>query len=108
VKASAERGLPLPDASTKASQDTADHISQLNDFPSSSYGPEDDINFEDYMSSASSQNVESTAMWSNIFTPKPVPKCSGHNEPAKLWTVNKPGVNKGRIFYLCARYVLAA
>ncbi|GAA5981183.1 hypothetical protein JCM10908_004011 [Rhodotorula pacifica] len=43
--------------------------------------------------------------WSEIFAAKPTPLCEGHNEPSRLWTVNKPGVNKGRVFYLCARPV---
>ncbi|GAA5873150.1 hypothetical protein JCM3774_000065 [Rhodotorula dairenensis] len=50
-------------------------------------------------------NGGSASKWSEIFAAKPNPLCDGHNEPSRLWTVNKPGVNKGRVFYLCARPV---
>lgn len=40
--------------------------------------------------------------WKSIFTPNPIPLCH-HQEPAKEFTVNKPGPNKGRRFYVCAR-----
>ncbi|GJN92091.1 hypothetical protein Rhopal_005120-T1 [Rhodotorula paludigena] len=50
-------------------------------------------------------NAESAAAWSSIFAKKPPPLCEGHNEPSKLWTVNKTGINKGRRFWLCARPV---
>ena len=45
------------------------------------------------------------ASWSALFTPVPPPLCSVHGEPAKAFRVNKPGPNKGRTFYLCARPV---
>ncbi|KWU46793.1 DNase I-like protein [Rhodotorula sp. JG-1b] len=48
-------------------------------------------------------NGASASKWSEIFAARPTPLCEGHNEPSRLWTVNKPGVNKGRVFYLCAR-----
>ncbi|GAA5850866.1 hypothetical protein JCM9279_006222 [Rhodotorula babjevae] len=50
-------------------------------------------------------NAESASAWSSIFASKPPPLCEGHNEPSKLWTVNKTGINKGRRFFLCARPV---
>jgi AP endonuclease 2 len=43
--------------------------------------------------------------WSALFTPIPPPLCTIHGEPAKEFRVNKPGPNKGRKFYLCARPV---
>ncbi len=43
--------------------------------------------------------------WSALFTPVPPPLCTVHGEPAKEYRVNKPGPNKGRTFYLCARPV---
>lgn len=49
---------------------------------------------------SSSQNKEA---WSNLFTPVQPPKCLVHGEPAKKFTVNKPGPNKGRTFYVCSR-----
>lgn len=79
--------------------------------------PEDDdiIFVDDDLSSASpcSQQTASQAIaeinsqaktaWQSMLAPKAVPRCSGHNEPMRLWTVNKTGLNKGRKFYLCAR-----
>ncbi|KAK4050483.1 Class II abasic (AP) endonuclease [Microbotryomycetes sp. JL221] len=50
-------------------------------------------------------NAEAASKWQGIFTPKSAPKCTGHGEPAKLMTVNKIGINKGRRFYLCSRPV---
>ncbi|SCV68387.1 BQ2448_508 [Microbotryum intermedium] len=43
--------------------------------------------------------------WNSIFATKAAPLCDVHQEPARLWTVNKSGINKGRRFYLCARPV---
>jgi len=38
--------------------------------------------------------------------PKPPPPlCTVHREPSKEFRVNKPGPNKGKTFYLCARPV---
>lgn len=48
---------------------------------------------------------EAAAQWSTLFTPHPPPLCTMHREPAKSWIVNKPGVNQGRKFWLCARPV---
>ncbi|GAA5823223.1 hypothetical protein JCM5353_005124 [Sporobolomyces roseus] len=50
-------------------------------------------------------NAQAASAWSNVFAQKSVPLCEGHKEPTKMWTVNKPGINKGRKFYLCQRPV---
>ncbi|GAA5828152.1 hypothetical protein JCM11251_002613 [Rhodosporidiobolus azoricus] len=55
--------------------------------------------------SSAAYNTDSASAWSNLFASKPPPLCEGHNEPSKLWTVNKTGINKGRRFFLCARPV---
>ncbi|KAL4062343.1 Endonuclease/exonuclease/phosphatase [Scleroderma citrinum] len=47
----------------------------------------------------------SKAAWSKLMTPVEPPKCNVHGEPAKLYTVNKPGPNKGKTFFLCSRPV---
>lgn len=49
--------------------------------------------------------VGASLAWGAIFTPRAPPLCKMHNEPAKSWTVNKPGPNHGRKFWLCARPV---
>lgn len=47
-----------------------------------------------------------SSSWSAVFVPKPPPPlCTVHREPAKEFRVNKPGPNKGKTFYLCARPV---
>jgi AP endonuclease-2 len=49
-------------------------------------------------------NTPSTsAAWSSLLTPKAIPKCIVHGEPAKELTVNKPGPNRGRKFWMCSR-----
>ncbi|KAH9066513.1 Endonuclease/exonuclease/phosphatase [Lactarius vividus] len=50
-------------------------------------------------------NTKRRASWSALFTPVPPPLCTVHGEPTKEHRVNKPGPNKGRTFYLCARPV---
>ncbi|KAH9072302.1 Endonuclease/exonuclease/phosphatase [Lactarius deliciosus] len=50
-------------------------------------------------------STKRAASWSALFTPVPPPLCTVHGEPAKEHRVNKPGPNKGRTFYLCARPV---
>ncbi|EMD39007.1 hypothetical protein CERSUDRAFT_47445 [Gelatoporia subvermispora B] len=46
---------------------------------------------------------QNKAAWSSLFAPPDPPKCTAHGEPAKLFTVNKPGPNKGKTFYVCSR-----
>ncbi|KAG8817226.1 Class II abasic (AP) endonuclease, partial [Serendipita sp. 399] len=41
--------------------------------------------------------------WSTLMQPLQAPKCTVHGEPTKLLTVNKPGPNKGKTFYVCSR-----
>ncbi|KAI0306049.1 Endonuclease/exonuclease/phosphatase [Multifurca ochricompacta] len=48
---------------------------------------------------------ESAASWSALFTPILPPLCAVHREPTKEYRVNKPGPNKGKTFFLCARPV---
>ena len=43
------------------------------------------------------------AQWSTLLAPTPVPKCIVHQEPTKQFTVNKPGPNKGKKFFICSR-----
>jgi AP endonuclease-2 len=56
-------------------------------------------------SQGSKENEKRATSWSALFTPVPPPLCTVHGEPAKAHRVNKPGLNKGRTFYLCARPV---
>ncbi|TBU30541.1 Endonuclease/exonuclease/phosphatase [Dichomitus squalens] len=56
-------------------------------------------------SSSSNTEKEKAAAWSSLFAPVQPPRCTVHDEPARLYTVNKPGPNRGKTFYLCARPV---
>jgi AP endonuclease 2 len=54
----------------------------------------------------SAASSSSPSSWSAVFVPKPPPPlCTVHQEPTKEFRVNKPGPNKGKAFYLCARPV---
>lgn len=59
------------------------------------------------MSSQGSSGGESKQKWTSLLAPTKAPKCTAHNEPSKEFTVNKPGPNKGKRFFVCARYVLS-
>ncbi|TEB36838.1 DNase I-like protein [Coprinellus micaceus] len=43
--------------------------------------------------------------WTSLLAPTQPPTCRVHNEPAKEYTVNKPGPNKGKKFFICSRPV---
>lgn len=47
--------------------------------------------------------IVSKADWSKLFTKKPVPPCDGHQEPCISLTTKKPGMNRGRSFWICPR-----
>ncbi|KAF9048923.1 Endonuclease/exonuclease/phosphatase [Panaeolus papilionaceus] len=48
---------------------------------------------------------EKNAAWNSLLAPLQPPLCTVHNEPAKEFTVNKPGPNKGKRFFICSRPV---
>ncbi|GAA5922733.1 DNA-(apurinic or apyrimidinic site) lyase APN2 [Sporobolomyces koalae] len=98
-----------PSASSPSLSQTDRRLSQTQDDR-----PDDDDLFildDDSTVSTSSQsftaevNAQAASVWQNVFATKSAPLCEGHKEPTKMWTVNKPGINKGRKFYLCARPV---
>jgi AP endonuclease-2 len=46
----------------------------------------------------------SASAWKSLLKgPPPPPLCRGHQEPCVLRTVKKPGPNKGKQFFVCAR-----
>ncbi|KAJ7113904.1 Endonuclease/exonuclease/phosphatase [Mycena epipterygia] len=55
--------------------------------------------------SSSGTSGESKKAWSSLLAPIQPPKCVVHGEPTKELTVNKPGPNKGKNFFICARPV---
>lgn len=55
--------------------------------------------------SAARSPSESKAAWASVFAPLKPPNCTVHGEPARRYTVNKPGPNKGRAFFVCSRPV---
>lgn len=44
--------------------------------------------------------------WTKLFSKRPPPRCEGHAEPCISLTTKKPGVNRGRQFWMCPRYVI--
>ncbi|KAK6977709.1 DNA-lyase 2 [Favolaschia claudopus] len=55
--------------------------------------------------SPSRSSGESKKAWSSLLAPLEPPLCQVHGEPAKELTVNKPGPNKGKNFFICSRPV---
>lgn len=55
--------------------------------------------------SATPSASQSQAAWSQLMAAVQPPNCLIHGEPAKEHTVNKPGPNKGKTFFLCSRPV---
>jgi AP endonuclease-2 len=45
--------------------------------------------------------------WTKLFSKRPPPRCEGHAEPCISLTTKKPGINRGRQFWMCPRYVHA-
>lgn len=41
--------------------------------------------------------------WLKLFNKKPAPPCDGHQEPCTSLTTKKPGLNRGRSFWICSR-----
>ncbi|KAL1649801.1 Class II abasic (AP) endonuclease [Didymella pomorum] len=41
--------------------------------------------------------------WTKLFSKRPSPRCEGHAEPCISLTTKKPGVNRGRQFWMCPR-----
>ncbi|CBQ68031.1 related to APN2-AP endonuclease, exonuclease III homolog [Sporisorium reilianum SRZ2] len=54
---------------------------------------------------SAADRVGASLAWGAIFSPIPAPLCRSHSEPCRAWTVNKPGPNHGRKFWLCNRPV---
>ncbi|KAG6021287.1 hypothetical protein E4U41_002533 [Claviceps citrina] len=47
--------------------------------------------------------VEAKESWSKLLGKRVVPRCEHHNEPCISLVTKKPGVNRGRSFYICPR-----
>ncbi|KAF2625951.1 DNA lyase-like protein [Macroventuria anomochaeta] len=41
--------------------------------------------------------------WTRLFSKRPPPRCEGHAEPCISLTTKKPGINRGRQFWMCPR-----
>lgn len=57
------------------------------------------------LASATPSASQSKVAWSQLMAPVQPPNCLVHSEFAKEYTVNKPGPNKGKTFFLCSRPV---
>jgi AP endonuclease-2 len=91
----------------KDSQGKSTSSENISDSPNSFEESLDDIinNVEDECTEVSPNNNKSNiqSQWNTLFKPRPIPNCIKHGEPCKEYTVNKPGINQGRRFYLCSR-----
>jgi len=47
--------------------------------------------------------VRSKDEWTELFSKRPPPLCTGHGEPCLQLTTKKPGPNFGRTFWICSR-----
>lgn len=56
------------------------------------------------LSTSKANRQDPKAAWSSLLTPLQAPNCIVHGEPSKQLTVNKPGPNKGKTFFVCSRY----
>ncbi len=54
-------------------------------------------------SSSARSKANGVVAWQRMMAPIEAPRCTVHNEPAKLLTVNKPGPNKDKKFFICSR-----
>lgn len=89
------------DSSTAMLDETEDTISEFND-PLSQTSPSQSGSSSE---SSAANRVGASLAWGAIFSPAPAPLCRNHSEPCRAWTVNKPGPNHGRKFWLCNRPV---
>lgn len=56
-------------------------------------------------SSSQDRPEKGTQAWNDLLAPIQPPKCIIHREPAREFTVNKQGPNKGKRFFICSRPV---
>ena len=47
--------------------------------------------------------IVSKESWSKLFTKKAAPRCEDHDEPCITLVTKKPGINRGRSFWICSR-----
>lgn len=103
-------GLPLTPTQQSSQSDNPDQLEsdyQLAcSIASSSQTTQTSLSNRSGSSSQSKSNKSTTASWSTIMAPLVAPLCTVHREPSKELTVNKPGPNKGKKFYVCSRFVV--
>ncbi|KAI0675973.1 DNase I-like protein [Trametes maxima] len=94
-------------ALSQAEQDQLDADYRLACELAKADAPADDEPSPSPSSSASgaSSSQQKKSAWSDLFARVPPPNCTVHGEPAKLYTVNKQGPNKGKTFFICSRPV---
>ncbi|KAG8754762.1 Class II abasic (AP) endonuclease [Serendipita sp. 396] len=95
------RDLELAIALSQAQMRSSPDLSS----PSTSVLESQDLSSSSQLSCTTSARTESKEGWSALLQPLQAPKCIVHGEPTKLFTVNKPGPNKGKTFYVCSRPV---
>lgn len=105
-------GPPLSPTQQSSAFSQSDDPEQLDSdyqlFPSldsSSQTTQTSLSNRSGSSSQPKSSKPAAASWSTIMAPLVAPLCTVHREPTKELTVNKPGPNKGKKFYVCSRFV---
>ncbi|CAI2193060.1 4055_t:CDS:2, partial [Funneliformis geosporum] len=80
-------------------------ISDPSNSPGESLYMCNDNEYEHMEVSLNNNKEETQSQWNDLFKPRPIPNCIVHGESCKEYTVNKPGINQGRRFFLCSRPV---
>lgn len=77
---------------------------KIEEVSSESKGENHSSDMEVKIESTVTVKSNSASAWKNLLQgPPPPPLCKGHQEPCVLRTVKKPGPNKGKQFFVCAR-----
>lgn len=77
---------------------------KIEEVASETKGENNSSDMEVKIESTVTVKSNSASAWKNLLQgPPPPPLCKGHQEPCVLRTVKKPGPNKGKQFFVCAR-----
>lgn len=101
--ASLKKSNTVPDpiiapAASQQQETTADNPSTSTRSPSTQSSPSK-LRTDD----STIDPIVSKEDWTKLFTKKAVPRCDSHQEPCISLTTKKPGMNRGRAFWICPR-----
>ena len=99
-----KRSCVEPTRSSSKKPKMANLLSYLRTNPTDSHEPTPVILPVESTAPPTSTSTKLATEWLGVFRgPSKPPNCPGHGEPAVERMVKKPGPNKGRRFYVCAR-----